>query len=672
MFFKTKLINFLGKKGAIDFRKVTFKLINDVRVEHPQFLIPKVSSTLLMSPGGPEAITLLYKLSNLAMFIALGGYYNKENHYPVVISKVIGKVQLKSIQTVLDKTMESLYVLVASNQKIEKSMCEFYHQQVEKKQIQQIKLEEVLNKKNKLKSEVENCFFESVHEFESFKSTVKSFWELVSSAALATDKKFNIVKSALEAYKSKTMISSQDINFKIPSILLNKYHKSMFKEIGSHFIDKGEINLSKFIKVCCFGLDLIGETLDNIKRFNLNNKNSKLKIKEQLEALNNSSSFLDKLLLNLEKHNTNYDTEVKNKQNTILQGVSPNEVKNCGFNEARLIQSKNISTKTENSKHDSSSCSNLSLLDMAENIKMHNLATPSEIQSLLSLDFNQLWKQPFNVRCTNYRRSSFVSTKLIPKTPVPSAKLNKKEETNLLSEFKDDVIENEFHNQKKFQNQVIGVKSNENHLDMLAEEVAHSVIENTESSSDEFSDEEPDDFFNKKNNDIISQVRDQILKSNSKQKLEAPDESMPSISCSNTDSNVRLDSLVDTFEITNNFAWDLGFEETKDFLDISISSNENNTSVCSSHSTLSDNENNVNQITNSQTKVEPPEIDLMYFGGNIEAASENSICNTSEKNISVVGQENDFEQWKLKSQMLNKKRRKTRISWYKCIPEANK
>ena len=625
-----------------------------------------------MSPGGPEAITLLFKLSNLAMFVALGGYRNKENHYPVVISKIVGKAQLKSIQTVLDKTMESLYVLVESNQKIEKSMSEFYHQQVEKKQIQQIKLEEVLKKKNKLKSEVENYYFESICEFESFKSTVKSFWELVSSAALATDKKFNIVKSALEAYKSKTMISSQDINFKIPSILLNKYYKSMFKEIGSHFIDKGEMNLSKFIKVCCFGLDLIGETLDTMKRFNLNNENSKLKIKDQLEALNNNSYFLDKLLLKLENHNTNYDIDVKKKQNKILQGVSPNEIKNCGFNEAKLIQSKNICIKTENIKPDLSYYSNLSFLDIAENIKMHSLAIPSEIQNLLSLDFKQLWKQPFNVICTNYRRSSFVSTKLIPKAPIPSAKPYKKEEKNLLSENKEDIVENEFQNKKVLENQVVGVKSSLNSLDMLAEEVAHSVIENIELSSDEFSDEEPDDYFSKQKNDIMSQVNNQILKSSSKQKLEKPDETMPSISCSNTGSSVRLDTLVDTFEITNNFAWDLDFEETKDFLDISISSNEHNTSVTSSSSTLSDNENNVNHITNSETNIEPPEIDLMYFGGNEEPASESSLCNTSEKNISVVGQENDFEQWKLKSQKLNKKRRKTRMSWYKCIPEANK
>jgi len=143
-------------------------------------------------------------------------------------------------------------------------------------------------------------------------------------------------------------------------------------------------------------------------------------------------------------------------------------------------------------------------------------------------------------------------------------------------------------------------------------------------------------------------------------------------SCNNTESSSKLDSLIDTFEIANNFTWDHDFEETKDFLDISISSNEDNNSVSSPSSTFL--ENNVNPIANSQTKTESHEIDLMYFGENeVSAATfESSQDNISEKNISVVGRENDFEQWQFKSQLYRKKRRKTRMSWYKCIPESSK
>ena len=634
-----------------------------------------------MSPGGPEAITLLFKLSNLAMFLALGGYQNKENHYPVIVSKIFGKTQVESIQTVLDKSIENLYTLVESNRIVEKNMCEFYHQQIEKKQLQQLKFEEVLKKKNKIKLEMENNFFDNTHEFESFKSTVKCFWELVNSAALATDKKFYVVKSALEAYRSINTLVSPDINFKISSILLNKYHKSMFKEIGSHFIEKGEINLTKFVKVCCFGLDLIGEKLDNMKKFNLNNQAGIIKLNEQFNTVNKNSFFLDKLLSKLVEHKSNYDNEVKHSQNKILQRVLPNDIKSCGFDEAKVIQSKSISIKEENINHSIKFQIKESLLDMTESIKMHSLATTFGVQKMLSLNFTKLWKQPFNVKFTNFRRSSFVSTKLIPKTPIPSAKRNKNVEISLPLEAKESQsLQNKLANKNVLENQTITNKTNQNPLDKLADEIAHSLIENLGSSSDnsedEFSDDEPNDVFDNQNKDIMNQISDQILKSSRKQQqtpnLSSFENTMNITSCNNTESSSKLDSLIDTFEIANNFTWDHDFEETKDFLDISISSNEDNNSVSSPSSTFL--ENNVNPIANSQTKTESHEIDLMYFGENeVSAATfESSQDNISEKNISVVGRENDFEQWQFKSQLYRKKRRKTRMSWYKCIPESSK
>merc|ERR1712183_288561 len=118
---------------------------------------------------------------------------------------------------------------------------------------------------------------------------------------------------------------------------------------------------------------------------------------------------------------------------------------------------------------------------------------------------------------------------------------------------------------------------------------------------DEFCDDEPNDVFDNQNKDIMNQISDQILKSSRKQQqtpnLSSFENTMNITSCNNTESSSKLDSLIDTFEIANNFTWDHDFEETKDFLDISISSNEDNNSVSSPSSTFL--ENNVNPIANS-------------------------------------------------------------------------
>jgi len=303
------------KRNEQEFRKIISEWLTRIKRENPDSHLPNIAPSLLLSPTGDKFYTFLFYFSTYVLkekAQSLKSQYGSTPAQPLLANatrKYLQQIHKSlKIQTMIQHN--SLIGFIENGEQLQEIWVEYFRELSRGNRKLHKKKREFEKQMRQTTSEMERIFAtSSISNKERLNRTrnlqkVNEMWKTVSTLFEAQKLLQNEVERVLHGTTNQHSLEGQQINFKLPDILVRECEKQL--NTGKKFrnvFEEGKVNLNSLVDLWNLSLHLIKE---NLAQFPLPNLES------------------DELYMRAETHNhTNFLNRSITLRNTMSKELLP-------------------------------------------------------------------------------------------------------------------------------------------------------------------------------------------------------------------------------------------------------------------------------------------------------------------------------------------------------------
>ncbi|XP_078490143.1 uncharacterized protein LOC100185693 [Ciona intestinalis] len=278
----------IDKQATLEFRKRTFAWLKRIAEENPKCGL-KVSSTLLMSPGGWEFVHFVFLFTQFVLLKLCRSKISSEGSLQTLIlskNKRLAQVQNKVLQArsinIHKEIVKDVRVFSRGDNDIHNSFQHLLNTYHELQQEKAAATKAILKYKKSLKLDTKKQEELKANQQRLNKGIkqLRGMWGKVTSAVSDTRNSSEILASVIEDKNHK--LEAEKLTLQVPSRLVNEYTEEIYQTVGSSLIQSGKINLLSVGSITTFSFMSMRDQLHKYGLPNFETQVPFLKIQAEL------------------------------------------------------------------------------------------------------------------------------------------------------------------------------------------------------------------------------------------------------------------------------------------------------------------------------------------------------------------------------------------------------
>uniref|UniRef100_F6Q476 HAUS augmin-like complex subunit 6 N-terminal domain-containing protein n=3 Tax=Ciona intestinalis TaxID=7719 RepID=F6Q476_CIOIN len=278
----------IDKQATLEFRKRTFAWLKRIAEENPKCGL-KVSSTLLMSPGGWEFVHFVFLFTQFVLLKLCRSKISSEGSLQTLIlskNKRLAQVQNKVLQArsinMHKGIVKDVRVFSRGDNDIHNAFQHMLNTYHELQQEKAAATKAILKYKKLLKLDAKKQEDLKAYQQRLNKGIkqLRGMWGKVTSAVVDTRNSSEILASVIEDKNHK--LEAEKLTLQVPSRLVNEYTEEIYQTVGSSLIQSGKINLLSVGSITTFSFMSIRDQLHKYGLPNFETQVPFLKIQAEL------------------------------------------------------------------------------------------------------------------------------------------------------------------------------------------------------------------------------------------------------------------------------------------------------------------------------------------------------------------------------------------------------